>query len=199
MIRKYIFVLLCAVLYIGCGIQRTTVVLVPDPYGHVGKVSVQTDCCREVLSEQGQAVTLAGEKGSPSPVMIYDEKKIRSIFSDALDAEPPVPLKFILYFQSDSTEFLPDSENIISGVVDSIQQRNSLDISVNGHSDSVGSHEYNLDLSLQRARHVKNLLVEAGIEEKHISMDSHGEGNPLIPSADGVAEPRNRRVEIIVR
>lgn len=84
-------------------------------------------------------------------------------------------------------------------MIDSIKQRNSFDISVNGHSDSTGTAEYNLDLSLKRALHMRDILVKAGINEIYISTTSHGEGNPLIPTKKGVAEPRNRRVEIIVR
>jgi outer membrane protein OmpA-like peptidoglycan-associated protein len=52
---------------------------------------------------------------------------------------------------------------------------------------------------MKRARAVKTLLEEEGVDFERLETDSHGEGNPLIETADNVAEPRNRRVEVIVR
>ncbi|MFW6242332.1 MAG: OmpA family protein, partial [Thermodesulfobacteriota bacterium] len=68
-----------------------------------------------------------------------------------------------------------------------------------GHSDRQGSEEMNWKLSLERARTVNRILVERGVPETLIETTSHGEGNPRIPTADEVSEPRNRRVEVTVR
>jgi outer membrane protein OmpA-like peptidoglycan-associated protein len=54
-------------------------------------------------------------------------------------------------------------------------------------------------LSTERARHVRDQLVEKGVDAELISVTSHGEDNPLIPTPDEVAEPKNRRVEVVVR
>ena len=182
----------------GC-VHQTTVVLVPDRDGHVGKAAIQNRCGEQLLSESGKAVVVWNEILSPRPAVAFDEQKINSTFGSALAIEPPAPQKFILYFENDSTEIVEASQTLIPAVIDSIKQRNSFDISVNGHTDSTGTAEYNLDLSLKRALHMRDILVKAGINENYISTTSHGEGNPLIPTKKGVAEPRNRRVEIIVR
>jgi outer membrane protein OmpA-like peptidoglycan-associated protein len=121
------------------------------------------------------------------------------MFGKALGAEPPVPKKFILYLRMDSMELVPDSEALIPEIIDCIRDRNSFDIRINGHSDRAGSDEYNFALSLNRAHYVRDLLVKSGIDEAFITTTSHGEGNPLVPTKDGVPEPRNRRVEVIVR
>lgn len=199
MIRKSLILIWLLGFVIGCTCKRTTVVLVPDPNGHVGKVEIQTQGGHQILSESGQAVIVKSKEEPPPPATVYDEQKIRTIFGKALEAEPPMPKNFILYFKIDSTELLPDSQILIPEIIDCIRQRNSFDISINGHSDRTGTYEYNLDLSLKRARYIQDLLVKAGIDEKYISTTSHGEGNPLFPTEDGVAEPRNRRVEVIVR
>jgi outer membrane protein OmpA-like peptidoglycan-associated protein len=175
------------------------VVLVPDPQGHVGKVAVQTQGGEQLLSESGQAVIVKNEKDAPAPATKFGDEKIRSMFGKALDAEPPVPEKFVLYFKIDSTELLPDSAMLITKIIGSIRQRKSFDISVNGHSDRSGEDAYNLDLSLKRAAYIKELIVKEGIDERYITTDSHGEGNPVVPTPDGVSEPLNRRVEVIVR
>ena len=199
MIRKFISTLFLMVfLAAGC-VHQTTVVLVPDRDGHVGKAAIRNQGGEQLLSESGKAVVVWNEIISPRPAVAFDEQKINSTFGSALAIEPPAPQIFILYFENDSTEIVEASQTLIPAVIDSIKQRNSFDISVNGHTDSTGTAEYNLDLSLKRALHMRDILVKAGINEKYISTTSHGEGNPLIPTKKGVAEPRNRRVEIIVR
>jgi outer membrane protein OmpA-like peptidoglycan-associated protein len=199
MIRKF-FIFLCLMgLLTGCASRRTTVVLVPDPEGHVGTVAVQTQGGEQILSESGQAVIVENETDAPAPAIRFGEAEIRAVFGKALDAEPPVPEKFVLYFKFDSSELLPDSEIFIPKIMDAIRQRSSYDISINGHTDRLGADAYNLDLSLKRAVYIEELIMKAGIDKHYITTTSHGEGNPLIPTADGVAEPLNRRVEVIVR
>lgn len=68
-----------------------------------------------------------------------------------------------------------------------------------GHTDRSGAKEFNMALSRRRAQRVRDLLVAEGIAPAAIRLAFHGEGNPLIPTADNVPEPRNRRVEVIVR
>jgi outer membrane protein OmpA-like peptidoglycan-associated protein len=63
----------------------------------------------------------------------------------------------------------------------------------------VGSAESNAELALGRAREVARELIEVGIDESLLRIDSHGEGNPLVITQDNVEEPRNRRVEVVVR
>ena len=64
---------------------------------------------------------------------------------------------------------------------------------------SQGTTTANFELGMKRATAVRDLLVQAGLESAAIAITSHGEGELLIPTADDVPEPRNRRVEISVR
>jgi hypothetical protein len=65
-------------------------------------------------------------------------------------------------------------------------------------ADRVGSEQYNLDLSQRRARFVVGALKQAGISEQLLKYFAFGESDPAVPTEDGVAEPRNRRVEIFI-
>jgi outer membrane protein OmpA-like peptidoglycan-associated protein len=65
-----------------------------------------------------------------------------------------------------------------------------------GHADRSGSDNYNQALSLRRANTVKSALVREGVSESTIAVDGRGESEPLVPTADGVREPQNRRVNI---
>jgi len=117
----------------------------------------------------------------------------------ALSAQPPLPVHYILYFDSGSTKLIAESHKLIPEVIRTIRERNSNDVSVVGHSDTTGTRELNLDLSLKRAQAVSQLIIAAGIDPSSLEITSHGKDNPLIPTGDNVDEPRNRRVEITVR
>jgi len=68
-----------------------------------------------------------------------------------------------------------------------------------GHADATGSAAVNRTLALQRAQNIQQALVAAGIDPRLLTIASYGSGNPLVPTPQGVPEPRNRRVEITVR
>ena len=67
-----------------------------------------------------------------------------------------------------------------------------------GHTDLSGSDAYNDDLSIRRAEAVADLMVGLGINRGQMTISAEGEGNPRVPTQDGVREPQNRRVEITV-
>ena len=76
---------------------------------------------------------------------------------------------------------------------------NKTRIGVTGHTDRAGSDAYNMALSLRRANAVKDQLVREGIPAAGITVVGRGESQPLVPTADGVREPQNRRVEIVLQ
>ncbi|MCP4578109.1 MAG: OmpA family protein [Deltaproteobacteria bacterium] len=128
-----------------------------------------------------------------------DEAEVRRIFKDALGAQPTPPVHFLLYFETGTTELTRKSMDQLPRVLKSIEDRRSVDLTVSGHTDRAGSKGYNRKLSLDRAKKVAEFLVFRGVDPKIIEITSHGEGNPLIKTPDGMAEPKNRRVEIVVR
>ena len=67
------------------------------------------------------------------------------------------------------------------------------------HADRSGPENYNMALSLRRANAVKDALVREGVPATAISVVGKGETQPLVPTADGVREPQNRRVEIVIQ
>ena len=70
---------------------------------------------------------------------------------------------------------------------------------VTGHTDTMGTNRANFDLGLKRAMMVRNLLVSAGLEASQIQVTSLGETDLLVHTSDNTPEPRNRRVDIVVR
>jgi outer membrane protein OmpA-like peptidoglycan-associated protein len=71
-------------------------------------------------------------------------------------------------------------------------------VSVNGHTDDVGSDVYNQKLSERRAQAVRDYLVKAGLPAEVLSVTGHGKALPLVPRADDTARAKNRRVELAI-
>ncbi len=182
----------------ACG-SKSRVVLLPDPDGNVGKVIVANDKEQEVLTEANQSVQSMGRNKALGEVTFLSDAQIQADFSEVLSAEPQPPEKFILYFLQDSNELTAESKTVLNQIIQSIQKRASTDIVISGHTDTVGTNEYNYQLSLERARLMHNILVDNGAVPANITVTSHGEGNPLIKTADNVVEPRNRRVEVVIK
>jgi len=173
--------------------------LIPDPDGNVGRVIVTNEQGQQVLNEANQSVTVAGRKAPPGSVKTMTTDEIRSIFSDALAARPLPPARFILYFLNDSDELTRESKAVVPEVLATIRKRSSVDIVISGHTDTVGTNEYNYKLGLDRTKAIYDILVTKGVAASSITATSHGEGNPLVKTGDNVPEPRNRRVEIVVK
>ena len=173
------------------------VVLLPGPDGKVGAIAVQEGGREVVLnSAYANAHTGAGgqmEAGQATP----DE--VRSLFADALSAEPPRPVTFVLYFIEATDQFTPESQALVDQVLVAIASRPAPELTVSGHTDAVGTDQYNDALSLRRAERVRDLLIARGIAPDSIRAIGRGKREPRVPTPDGVAEPRNRRVEITVR
>ena len=182
----------------GCA-PHTTVVLLPDPDGKVGALTVNTEAGSVDIAKAGETTTVRSKNSLPSKPAIMSKEKITATFGEVLASLPEQPVHFTLYFQSGSTVLTRDSFNLLSEILKAVKERESHSISVVGHTDTAGNRQYNLKLSTQRAVAVSRLLVEKGVKKSSIKSTSHGEENPLIKTADNVNEPRNRRVEVIVR
>jgi outer membrane protein OmpA-like peptidoglycan-associated protein len=190
--KRYACIILVGLLLAGCGGQ--TIVLLPDLDGHVGEVTVTSQGGRTAtLNRANQAVTGSGT------VTTLSDARVQAEFGAAMAAQPLPTARFILYFANDSTSLTNESKTLIPDIMASWRDRQSTDVSVIGHTDTMGEKQYNYDLSVRRAQKVRDLLVKAGMSPDSIEMTSHGEENPLIPTSDGKSEPRNRRVEVLVR
>jgi outer membrane protein OmpA-like peptidoglycan-associated protein len=196
--KTFILSLLGALYIMGCASGKTVIVLLPNPEGHVGEIEISNKDGTRTINQAGYAVSVTSGN-APQPAVKMPENQIKSIFAKALVAEPAPPARYILYFFWDSIKLKPDSRVILKEIIAEIEKRASSDIEVIGHTDRAGTDEFNMELSRRRAERVRDLLVAANIAPAVITVAFHGEGNPLIQTADNVLEPRNRRVEVIVR
>lgn len=151
------------------------------------------------LDEPGTGTLVAAPDAAPGAATRLDEEAIDALYGDALAAEPERPDRFVLYFETGTADLTPESAALIDEVLAAVTRRTAPRIDVIGHADRVGPAVLNAALSLERAELVRGRLAEAGVSGARIVTDSFGEADPVVPTPDEVAEPLNRRVEIVVR
>ncbi len=114
-------------------------------------------------------------------------------------AQPPMMVKsFIVFFDFDKSNITAEAQKTINDAVAAAKAGGSSRVTLTGHTDRSGSEQYNMALSLRRAEAVKANMIRQGIPASAIVVIGKGESSPLVPTADGVREPQNRRVEIVI-
>lgn len=124
---------------------------------------------------------------------------LAKIETPAAAVPPPpmtVPDRYLVFFDWDKADLTADARKVLAQVAENVKKGKVARINVVGHADRSGPDDYNMRLSLRRAAAVKAELVRLGIAGKDIATSGRGEREPLVPTADGVREPQNRRVEI---
>ena len=125
--------------------------------------------------------------------------EVKQEFGATLQALPARPTIFLLYFITGTDELTEESKAELQRILDELKQRPVPDVQVIGHTDTVGELRGNDQLSAQRAETVKGFLVGIGIPAERIQTAGRGKREPIVPTADNIDEPKNRRVEINVR
>jgi len=200
MIRTAHIIIVLIFLLIGCG-TKSTVVLLPNPDGTIGEVEVASETGSQRLTQPNQATKVGDPKSTPSTPTILSEKEINKTFGKVIAIEPDPPQKYILYFKFGSSELTLQSQELLPAIIETLKNRNpsETELVISGHSDTVGDKNSNISLSLKRAKIVQDKLIAQGVKGFIVDITSHGEGNPIIKTADNVNEPQNRRVEVIIK
>jgi len=182
--------------------KRDMIVLLPDPDGKVGTITVTTNGGSQVVDKAGYVIEIEEINKAPDAPKPVNENEMNEVFRAALSAQPDPSnrfLLFILYFEHDTTKFTHESKGLFPEFLKTIKNRKPNEVYVVGHTDMVGTEAYNIKLSSKRARYVKDLLVSNGIKPGTFFVSYYGKSRPLVPTKNDVPEPRNRRVEVIIR
>jgi OOP family OmpA-OmpF porin len=202
MILRFIFIAVALVLG-ACAqppagpVSHDRVVLLPGSDGTTGAVIVRQGGSQARI-DQAYASARAAPDGALE-VTQADPAQVRAEFSGALSAMPPAPLSFIVYFVFGQDELTDESRKELAPVLQDITRRVAPEVTVIGHADQAGPERVNDTLATRRAERVKELLVQRGVRAERIVAVGRGSREPAVRAAEGVAEARNRRVEISVR
>ncbi|HCY87497.1 MAG TPA: OmpA family protein [Desulfobacteraceae bacterium] len=190
---------LALTLLASCGLKKeTTVILLPQDDGKTGSVVVRNQAFATRL-DKPYTYTRAASETQGFVVEKADPRQINTTYARLFAQEPAKPVHFILYFDTDSVRLTPASMDLLPQISQSARDRAPSEISIIGHTDSQGTPEYNMALSLERARAVARILARHDTGLRQIYVQGFGENDLLVPTPDETPEPRNRRVEIMIR
>lgn len=176
--------------------HREIYMVMPEE-GKEGTVVVVTNDGREiVLHGDYSAMSVAG---TDEKVYTGTQEELDATFGAAVGALPPSPLITRLYFIFGTDNLTAESAKAAESVYADVLKRQASEVVVVGHTDTVGSAEFNEKLSLKRAEKVRESLIKLGVAADTISVSGLGESELLVETPDNTDEPQNRRVEINVR
>lgn len=196
---RYVLLVAVTILFAGCATKGSSFYLVHDPEGKIGEVTVKNPQGAVKLSAANEKVQVSRADEAPGAPCQATTEEIRQKFKDSLDALPPPPKHFTIYFPTAADQIGPDARPVVDEVLAEVQKRDSRDVSINGYTDRTGDLKFNMQLSMRRADSIKKALIQRGIASEYITIEYYGENNPVIPTAKNVSEPKNRRVEVVVR
>ena len=191
---------LMLVLLVGCATPpppiSDRIILLPQADASASALEVSAGASKLRLDKPYAVASLRGgqlEAGQTTA------EEVKASYGSLLSLQPARSRQFTIQFQPNGSQLAPGADAIILQISQALAQLPAAEVIITGHTDRVGTVESNDRLSLQRAEAVRELLVGAGLARASIGVAGRGEREPLVATADEVAEPRNRRVEIKIR
>ncbi len=180
------------------------------------RAQVMFDCWMQEQEENKQpedvafcqsAFTMAMEKieyKEPVPVVAAAEPAPAPVVVPAPEPAPEpapaaLPTGMHIYFDMDSSALTSAAASIVKKAVGVLNGFGAKSVILQAHTDSAGSNDYNMKLAGKRANAVKQKLIEMGVPASAIMLDIRGEESLIVSTADGMAEPENRRVQFVFK
>ena len=157
---------------------------------------------------------------SPPQNILLKESETQYILEDVTTTEKP--LEDIIVFNEEGVVIRKDGNNLVlsmpveilfdfdsskvkEGVKESLNtlgkalaENKDIKLKIDGHTDYIGTEQYNLNLSLKRANSIKNYLIGRGVSANNISIEGYGKQNPVANNSTEAGRAKNRRVEFII-
>jgi len=175
------------------------VVLLPEPNGKVGQIDVTNPKGDQSLDQAYQSTVVPRPGEPPQDPVIMEKAAVEKQFGPAFRMMPEIPVIYSLFFELETTTLKEYSKALLPDIVKEITARKSTDVSVVGHTDKAGTDEADRTLAFTRARLIADRLISMGVDALILEIGYHGDGNPLIPTSEGIHEGKNRRVDVTIR
>ncbi len=188
----------------GCAkqpLRTTSVILLPQANGAPSAVLISATShpnqLLTVLQKPYQRAT--HNHGGDTIFDQTNSATIQAKYPKLFTSMPPQAVHFRLNFVMGGLVLTPESQNQLNQILQDTKNHVEKEIVVTGHTDSVGTDSNNDTLSLKRAQQVAQWLVGKGVSSKQIDVVGRGKRQLLVLTANDVDEPKNRRVDIVVR
>ena len=172
-----------------------------------------TDKGRKLMSDLAAtsacgSATSADELATPDAMAafvekVFLEKGMAKPMPAPAPTPPPLPqpkISWILSgvtFEFNSAKLRPESKQILQDDIQILKENPQIHVEVQGHTDDIGTAEYNMGLSDRRANSVKEYLISQGIAASRLTAKGYGESNPRFPNDSEANRAKNRRVELV--
>jgi OmpA-OmpF porin, OOP family len=178
--------------------SKTTVVLLENDAAH-NAIEVTTQAGSVVIDQPYYYTTLISSEKQPEGIQKVDSELIHQKYGAVLSVLPEKAASMLFYFEPGTAEITQESKSQVENLISMIEVREPASVDIIGHSDRAGDADKNYELALERAYTVEKFLLDRNVTLERSTVTSYGENEPMVPTEDGVSEPKNRRVEVIVR
>jgi outer membrane protein OmpA-like peptidoglycan-associated protein len=153
------------------------------------------DYPKGVANDYDAHSVLIGVRYSFGEPAVVEEKQQAYVAPTAAPAA--VPRTYLVFFDFNKSDLTSEAVGIVDKAAQNAQSGHVTQLTVTGHTDTVGSDSYNMRLSRRRAESVATELEKDGVPSSEIAIVAKGKRDLLVPTGDGVREPQNRRVQIV--
>ncbi len=175
--KKKIFLGLSLLLVVACGSTKNSYVKDLD-FGSKDSYAV-SDNSKKKLED----------------IIVFDEEGV-TIKRDGKNLILSMPE--LVLFDFDKYEIKNSIKPSLATLAKALEENRDIYIKIDGYTDFIGTESYNLELSVKRARAIKNFLVKRGVVANNVSIEGYGEQNPVATNQTAYGRSRNRRVEFII-
>lgn len=144
-----------------------------------------------------------GGRAQPEPVAPPPPPPVTAPPPPPAPVAPPPPPRpvcntgpYVVFFDFDSSNITPEAAGILNNAVTAYSNCGTARVMLAGHTDTAGSAQYNMALAGRRNEAVRSYMTSRGVPSGQITGEAFGETQPRVPTADGVREAQNRRVEV---
>jgi len=180
-------------------VAQNIFVLLPNSDGTPSSITITNPAGTQEIRQPCQVVRVERSDVAPTAPFAFDEPSVKRLFGTTEDNMPAPELTFVLHFDENKDVLNAESAARLPDIFRAIRDRHSTMVTVTGHTDTTGTPKYNDDLAMKRAQNVAGTLKAQGLDSSSLFVTSHGATDLLIKTGPDKAEPRNRRVEVIVR
>jgi outer membrane protein OmpA-like peptidoglycan-associated protein len=174
----------------------STVILLPEKGGKPSAVVIETAAGNGMLNQPYQTAEANGQGSIQLAATNADAVAKR--YPWLMSLRPPQERRLTVFFATAKAELTPESEAELAELLKFTDQWLGSEVAVTAHSDTTGSDELNDRLSLERAQILRERFIVRGLRAELVEAAGRGKRELLVPTADGVDEPRNRRADIVV-
>lgn len=179
------------------GCKYRTIVVLLDNDKQQNAIEVKTKESTVLLESANNYALIKSKNEIVEVLENMSETQKKNLFGDVYINSIDKSVKFKIYFND--LDLVQDSEKKLKNIIDVISKNKDAYISIIGHTDAKGTNTHNDKLAQNRAQMVAQKIRDSNTSYLHLRVESYGEYNLAVKTADEVREPLNKRVEILIR